>query len=189
MYTVHLKDLHLHKLRFQKHPEVKKSFTGKSARSKCSHHVNKIQCCFMLLSRYLLNLQQDRSLSCYQMQTRSRHKSSVSKDIKGVTGNGYNQERQIHLPLQMLSDFQEVLQSIVAERDIEGAVFSRTEPKHKQMKPGSDNSNSSRATWCLCIVAFCNDLIDDAKDWFYIMLDILLCILYFIWLIWICGVL
>lgn len=163
---MHLKDF-LHKLRFQKHPEVKKSFTGKSARGTCSHHVNKIQYCFMLPSRYLLNLQQDKSLNCYQMQTRSRHKSSVSKDVKGVTGNGNNQESQIHLPLQILSDFQQVLQSIVAERDIEGAVFSRTEPKHKQMKLGSDNSNSSHATGCLCIVAFFHDLKDGVKDWSY----------------------
>ena len=30
----------------------------------------------------------------------------------------------------------EVLQHIMTERDIEGAVFSRTEPKHKQMTLG-----------------------------------------------------
>ena len=162
---------------FSLHPEVKKSFTGKSARGTCSH-VNKIQYCFMLPSRYLLNLQQDKSLNCYPMQTRSRHKS-VSKDVKGVTGNGNAHESQIHFLALQISDFQQVLQSIVAERDIEGAVFSRTEPKHKQMKLGSDDSNSSHARECLCIVAFCNDLIDDAQDWSYYARYIYIYIIYF----------
>ena len=33
----------------------------------------------------------------------------------------------------------EVLQHIMTERDIEGAVFSRTEPKHKQMRLGQQD--------------------------------------------------
>lgn len=60
---------------------------------------------------------------------------AIAKKLGILTGSGVVKKSFTGQEFELLSDADKikVLQSIVAERDIEGAVFSRTEPKHKQM--------------------------------------------------------
>eukprot|EP00913_Durusdinium_trenchii_P024017 g22555.t1 len=59
---------------------------------------------------------------------------TIARKLGILTGTGNVQKSFTGKEFEMLSDADKikVLQRIVAERDIEGAVFSRTEPKHKQ---------------------------------------------------------
>lgn len=59
---------------------------------------------------------------------------AIARKLGILTGTGNVQKSFTGKEFEMLSDADKikVLQRIVAERDIEGAVFSRTEPKHKQ---------------------------------------------------------